>query len=475
MATITSLGIGSGIDANTIVQQLVALERRPLEQMQADARQINTRLSSMGQIQNLFSKLQDASSKLTGTNLWGSVQATSADATGVGVRAAIGAPAGSYQVGVQQLAASQNVVSTARLANSAELVGAGTLTFEVGTLNPTDTSAAPRVASIEVSATDTLANLRDKVNAANLGVAASIVTDASGSRLAFRSRDTGADNAFKVTVADGDGDEAAGLSRFGYDAASAANPMALTQTASNARATVNGIEIESPTNTVNNALEGLTLTFGKVTTAPVDVNVTVDTEAIKKGITDFATAYSELARYIGNQTRYDEATGTGGPLQGDSAATGLQSRLRSLVNTASGASPTLSRLSNLGLQLQRDGGLNVDNARLDSAMRDLTELRRALANPTGTDASSAGLARRFTELATAALGTDGSVTSRSEALRRELRSNQTRQDQVNTRAERTQRRLEEQYGALDRNASRLNGLQSFVSAQLSAMSNNNNR
>ena len=116
--------------------------------------------------------------------------------------------------------------------------------------------------------------------------------------------------------------------------------------------------------------------------------------------------------------------------------------------------------------------MTVNSARLDTAMGNLTELRRALSAVDTAQSANAGLARRFADFATAALGSDGTVASRQAGLRRELTANQVRQDKVNERAERTERRLIEQYGALDRNASRLNGLNSFVGAQLAALSRN---
>ncbi len=470
MASITTLGIGSGIDANSIVSQLVALERRPLQKMQAQATDIQTQLSSMGQIQSLFSKLQDAASKLTGTTLWNSVSAATADATVVGVKSSGGTPAGSYQIAVRQLASAQSLVAPTRLTSATEPVGAGSLTFQ------TAREGAAAV-TVEVTAADTLSTLRDKINASGAGVSASIVTDSGGSRLALRSRETGLDGAFSVTAADADGDntDANGLSRFSYSAeAGVGQQMELRQAAGNALATVNGIDVESATNTLKGTVEGLTLTLGKVSTEPIDVTVTVDNDTIKKGITDFAAAYSDLARYIGQQTRYDEASKTGAPLQGDSATVSLQSRLRSLVNLTSGASTTLGRLSDLGLQLQRDGTMSVSDSKLDVAMGNLREVRRALSNSDTAEPANAGLARRFGDLATAVLGTDGAVTNRASGLRKELTSNQKRQDQVNEKADRTEKRLVAQYSAMDASSARLSGLNSFVTAQLNVMNRRSN-
>ena len=477
MATISSLGVGSGVDLNSIVNQLVALERRPLQEMQAQAKSIQTRLSSMGQIQSLFSKLQDSANALGNATLWTGVTAASSDTSSVQVRAGAGTPAGSYQVTVQRLAAAQTAASAAALPSATSPVGAGELSIEVGSWTTGNTSFTARAGGnplrITVTADDTLATLRDKINGSGGAVSAALVTDASGSRLTLRSRETGAESGFRVQVTDADGANAdgAGLSRFRFDPPSGGG-LGQTQAASDAQATINGIEVVSASNTMAGVIEGMTLTLGKVSTAPVDITVSTDTEGIRKAISGFASAYSDLAKYIADQTRFDPATKAGGPLQGDSAANSLQARLRSLVGAPSAASSTLSRLSDIGLQLQRDGSMTVNSARLDNAMGNLTELRRALSAIDTEQPTNAGLARRFADFATAVLGSDGAVANRQAGLRRELTANQARQDKVNERAERTERRLIEQYGALDRNASRLNGLNSFVGAQLAALSRN---
>lgn len=485
MPAITSLGIGSGMDINSIVSQLVELERRPLQQMQTDATALKTQVSSYGKIQSLFSALQDASNKLSGASLWGQSVATSADSASVSVSAGSGASTGNYSVNVTTLAASQSAVSTAAAESSASLAGAGTLSFEMGTWESVDpdldgvftTVFTPRVpaalADVAISDTDTLATMRDKINAAGTGVTASIVTDASGARLSLRSTATGVENGFRVVVADGDGDDAAGLSRFAYDPENGANQMLLKQPASNALATINGIDISSNSNTLTGVLDGLNLKLNKVTTSPIDVGVDTDTAAISTAITAFATAYSDLAKYINDQTKYDAASNTGGPLQGDSTATSLQNRLRAVLNTPSGASSSFARLSDLGLQLQRDGTLSVNKTKVDAALSNLPELKKAFGNSDLVDASNNGFAKRYGLLASAVLGSDGALTTKAEGLRKAISNNSKRQDQLNDRVEQFQKRLVEQYTAMDRNVSKLSALGSFVSQQLAAMSKTN--
>lgn len=475
MASITSLGIGSGIDVNSMVNQLVALERRPLEQMRTEARRLETQVSSLGKMQSLLATLQDTANALTGNSLWTRSTATSSDDASVSPVGGSNAAPGNYAVSVTSLAAPQTVASAQAFGAATDLVGEGTLTFEIGSWTPGATSFSAKPGgtpvSVTVSATDTLQTLRDKINAADAGVQASIVVDSSGARLALRSSASGVENGFRVTASDVDTNNVddVGLSRIAFDPPSFTTGTLYSQPASNAEATVNGIGIESASNELSGVIEGITLRLRRETSAPVELSVTSDREAVKTAIQAFATAYNELARYMSEQTRFDPASRVGGPLQGDSAVTGLLGRLRGLVGQTSGASANLARLSDVGLQLQRDGTLKVDGAKLDSALGNLAELKKAFANNDTLDAGNNGFARRFATLATQVLGVDGSLTTRSEGLKKLISDNSAKQERLEDRVERYRERLVAQFTAMDANVSRLQALQSYVSQQLAAL------
>jgi flagellar hook-associated protein 2 len=486
MPAITSLGIGSGLDINSMVSQLVALEGRPLEQMKSQASQLQTQVSSFGKLSSLFSSLQSAASKLTSSSLWAQSVAASSDSTSISIVGGSTAAGGNYAVSVQKLASPLTVASGTAFGSAGELVGQGQLTIELGAWQDVPPMTfLPKLGGgqviVDVAATDTLQTLRDKINAAGAGVTASIVTDSSGARLSLRSANTGAENAFRIQANDtGDSNstDAAGLSRFAFDppnmpAPDPQNPtasMVLKQSAANAEATVNGIQVSSASNDLGTVVEGLTLRLHKQTAADVDISVTKDREGVKKAIQDFATAYNELTKTIADQTRYDPTTKAAGALQGDSTATGLLRQMRSLVNTASGASGTFPRLSNLGLEIQRDGTLSVDSAKLDAATLDLSELRKALANNDTLDAGNNGLARRYATLASQVLGVDGSLTTRTEGLRERLSRNSVEQERLSDRVDKYKARLVAQYTAMDANLSKLNALSSYMTAQLAALS-----
>ena len=474
MPAITSLGIGSGVDINGMVEQLVALERRPLEQMRAEATRLQTQVSSYGKLSSLFSSLRDASSKLASAGLWGAATASSSDEGAVAVSGGATAATGRYAVAVQALATSQTLASAASVASADELVGAGTLSIAIGRWDGSAFTAKAGVAEVtlEISAADTLATMRDKINALGAGVTASLVTDAGGVRLSLRSTASGVDNGFRITAsadADGNAADAAGLSRFAYDPAAGNAGMALKLAAANARATVNGIDVESASNELTGVIEGLTLRLRRPTSGDVDVAVESDRAAVKAAIKTFADAYNELARTIAEQTKYDPASKVAGPLQGDSTVGGLQQQMRAVLNAASGASAAFPRLSDIGLALQRDGTLSVDEGRIDSAMANLGELRKAFAHRDAAEPTNDGFAQRYTELASRVLGIDGSLTTRTEGLRQRISLNGDKQERLNERVERFQQRLVAQYTAMDANLSRLNALSGYVTQQLAAL------
>lgn len=476
MATITSLGIGSGLDINGMVEQLVALEKRPLLQMRSDASRLQTQVSSYGKMQSLFSGLQDAANALAGGSVWSRSVGRSSDESVAGVSAGTGAAAGTYAITVSQLARNQTASSLASFTDSAALVGAGTLSISVGSwaTPPFQQKAGTSTLDVAITATDTLAQVRDKINAAGAGVTASIVTDSSGSRMALRSTVSGVENGFKVAVNDTDGSafDANGLSRLGYDPDNGTARLLIAQPGANALATVNGIAVNSASNELSGAVQGVTITLRKEA-ASAEIGISADREAVANAVKTFAEAYSQLALFITEQTKYNESTKTGGTLQGDSSATGLLTRLRGVLNLPSGAAAAFPRMSDIGLQIQRDGTLKVDAAKLASAMADLPELKKAFGNSDTVTPGNDGFARRYATLAQQVTGVGGNLTARTEGLRKLIDRNTDAQGRLETRVERFQQRLVAQYTAMDANLSKLNALSSYVNQTLAQLAKSN--
>ena len=301
MATISSAGIGSGLDVNSIVTQLMAIERQPVTALQTKATKIQTQISEFGKQKSAMSTLRDAARKLTNTDTWGATVGSSSNTNAVDVTTTTGAAVGNYAVEVSSLAASQSLASAVFPASTAT-PGAGTLHIELGAWNTGQTAFTPKTGAtavdITIAATDTLAQVRDKINASGAGVTALVFTDASGSRLLMRSSTTGVDNAFRTTVVDGDGGntDAAGLSRLAYDPSAGAAVMTRTQAAANAVATFNGLPVSSASNTLTNIVDGMTLKLKGLTAGAVEVGVVQDNESLTKAVQAFPTPTTPCRR-----------------------------------------------------------------------------------------------------------------------------------------------------------------------------------
>lgn len=477
MATISSAGIGSGLDIESLVSKLVAAERTPITQLTSRTDSLKTELSTYGKVQSALSTLRDAASKLTTPAAWGGTLASSSDTTAVSVTAGTGAAIGSASVQVDKLAQGQTLVSGTPFASATTTVGQGSLTITLGTWAtdgadpPTYTGFTDKAGATPVtinigSGQDTLSGIRDAINAAGAGVTASIVNDASGARLTLRSTATGETNGFRI-------DASGGVTDLGYDPRVGVTSLIQTLPAQNARALINGIEISSESNTLKEAIDGLNITLLKTTTIPASVAVSQDKDSIKKLITDFTTAYNAVNALLREQTKYDSASKTAGALQGDSTAIGLQNQLRSIMGgSTSLAGSSLSRLAQIGLEAGSDGNLKTTDAKLTTALSDLESLKNLFMGlDSGGVSSNDGFAQRIRGYIDGALSTDGRVSSRQAGIQKQIDNNNKRSDELADHVAQTEARLRARYSALDTQMSKLNGLSSYVTQQMNLLSN----
>nr|WP_316640383.1 flagellar filament capping protein FliD [uncultured Roseateles sp.] len=472
MPVITSAGIGSNLPVDNIVNGLIAVERKPIDLLKTQNTDLQTSLSTFGKLQGSLATLRDAAAKLSRPEIWAATNASSSDSNAVSVTTTATAAPGSYSIAVQSLAAAQLGASTA-YTSATSVVGQGVLHIAVGTWDKDLGTFAAKTGSSTVDISigpgeDTLEKVRDKINAAGAGITASIVNDASGARLAIKSSSTGVENGFRISVddADGSGDDTSGLSALAYDPENGISSLVKKQSAANALATINGLEVNSSSNTLSNVIDGLNVTLGKVTTGDVNISVTQDTTSISKAITDYASAYSDVAKFLKDQTKYDSTTKTSGPLQGDRAATNLITQLRAALTGTSTAGAKFQRLADIGLDPVADGSIKINTSKLNTAMGNLADVKAMFADGS-SDADQQGLAVRMRKLADQVMGADGTLTARQDGLRRSLNVNTKQQSELEDRVANTEKRLRAQYTALDAKMAGLNGLTSFVSQQIS--------
>lgn len=381
MVAATSATTGTNIDVNSIVTQLMTIERKPISKLLAQEASYQSKLSAFGTVKGALASFQTALQGLSASSFQ-AVKATPSDATVFAASASSTAAPGVYSLAVTSLAQAQNLVATGQTSMTAA-IGSGiptTLTFDTGTISGgtfnsvtgaytgaayTSNGAGTKTVTIDAT-NNSLQGIRDAINTANVGVTASIVNDGSGTpyRLTLSSNNTGISNSMKVAVA-GDATISGLLS---YDPAAVQN-MAQTAAAQNANFTVNGVAASKTSNTVSDVIQGITLTLSKTTTAPVSLTVAQDTAAVSTAITNFVAAYNNLSSTLKISSAYDSATKTGGPLQGDSTVRTLQTQMRGMLSqTIAGTTGGITSLAQIGITSQKDGSLVADSVKLNAAL-----------------------------------------------------------------------------------------------------------
>jgi flagellar hook-associated protein 2 len=459
----------TALDVPTLVSQLMAVERRPIDKLEAKIASHETKISSFGTLSSLVSSFETAAKNLS-TSLQ-QVAATPSDPGVLSATAGSSAVPGTYAVSVSQLAQSQNLVAAGQASSSAA-IGDGTattVTFDFGTISGgtlTDgvysgagfASNGSGTQSIVIdSSNNTLEGIRDAINSAALGVTATIVNDGSGTpyRLALTSSSSGASNSLKITTGGGDG---AIDSLLGYDPAGTQN-LNQTLAAQNAALTVNGIAITSASNSVSEAIQGVTLTLKSTTTTPSNLTVARDTAAIDTAASSFVESYNALASQIKSRSAYAVDGKGGGALAGDGTLRTMQEQLRGIFNTpASGG--TLTSLAEVGMAFQKDGSLQLDSSKLNSA------ISANFSDVTHLFSSSTGYATRLQAWAHSALAPDGLIDTRTQSLNKNVKNYNEEIDRLENRMSALEKKYRLEYTNLNLMLSSMNRTSTYLTQQL---------
>jgi len=459
MATI---GATPNLDVAGIVSQLMQIERRPMQSIERTLSGIQTQLSAWGRLQSALSTLQDAARTLGRYDTWKAASATSSDESFVKATAGSGAMAGAYSIEVLSLASRQTLASD-RYESADSVVGGGTLRIDFPNR---EGEPAPE---ITIANGATLAQVRDAINAADVGVTASLVADGSGQRLMLRSTDVGAAQTFSVTATNAGDDPTSTLSALSYDSGEAGGTMQRTQTAADAVVKIDSLEIVATGNRLEGVIENVTLELKRPTTAPVDVDVASDAKALRGSIDAFVKAYNDLNKLIADQTRYDPATKSAGPLQGNQSAVRVQQQVRELLRTTIGDG-SFHSLNAIGLELQRDGSLSVNESKMTQALAAPDKLQAFFAAVSETPEQE-GFAHRLVERIGNFLDADGTLPAVTESLKARQRQTERQQERLEARLDEIQKRLMRQYTALDANLSRITGSFAGIEGLLRNMNN----
>jgi flagellar hook-associated protein 2 len=352
MGLVTQAGIGSGIDAEAIIDALLNAERSPRESSFTRIEiQSNATISGIGTLKSSLSQLQDSIENLTSEN-FNARSAASSDDTQLTATANSNSSVGNFDVTIVQTASITELSSGTIVGDSNTVLGDGNLTIENANLDSF---------SIAVGATDTLADIVYAINNSvdNIGVTATLVNGDSGTKIIYRGTDTGALNDFTVTndnanlaqISDGNG----GL-------------LNVDDTADDAELTIAGLSVTSGTNKFTEPVLGVDITLDPDAVAGV-VNVTVNKEpqTVKDNIQQFVDDYNS---YITTANKLGNATiGSQGELVGDSNLRIVTRQINSVVSTVVASSPTgFDTLSQVGITTERDGTLSIDSAVLDASL-----------------------------------------------------------------------------------------------------------
>jgi len=382
MADITFSGLATGMDTDSIVSQLMDIERLPIDRLEAKKEAEKEKLDAYAQFKSIIDDLKDAAGAMTLTS---QVRTSEISLSSEAAYSATSSSAvsGSYDIAVAQLSQVQKNISEGWSSKTDALLGTGTFT-----VNGTDISIT--------ESNNSLSGLLAAINeiSETTGVTATLINDGSDSdpyHMVF----TGVDSSTSFTISSAleDGDT---------------NPIAFSttqaQTAQQAVAFIDGIKIVSDTNTISSAISGITLNLNELSQtssagteeAGVDpwdwadppvyvtdqMRVQPDTASLKEKLTTFVTSYNKAMNWI--RSGYEELGGAttttdedgnevellGSVLRGDASINSIKRGLQSVLSTTVNTSGSLNVLSQLGITTQLDGTLRQDNTKLDAALRD---------------------------------------------------------------------------------------------------------
>ena len=469
MATLSSIGVGSGLDAASLISQLMVAERQPLTALTTKQSSYQSKLTAYGTVSSALSQFRDALSTLSSSQKLQSVTTTPADATLLGATGGTGAVPGEYAVEVTQLAQAHRLASTGQASSSTAIgssTGERTLTFDFGTVG--GSFSGGKTVTVQTGAT--LADVRDAINSANIGVSATIVNDGSSApyRLTLSSTQTGAANSMRIAVSGEDYGDTALSDLLTYDPAGT-KQMSQTAAAQDALLKVNGIAVTKASNTVSDVVPGVTLTLKKTNTgSPTSLSVAYDTEAVTTAVKGFVDAYNKVDKSIKDISSYDAASKKAGTLYNDSAVRSIRGQMRGLVTSALSGSG-LTRLNQIGIEMQTDGTLKLDNNKLKTAIT--TQFDQLPTLFATSSSGSKGFASQLDDLAAAFLDDEGMLSARTDGINSALKKLDSDKLRLEARLSVVQKQYEKQFSTLDTTMSKMNSTASYLTQQLASLAN----
>ena len=450
--SITSLGIGSGIDIESIVNQLVAVERRPIQFLETRQAELDIQISALGLVQESVSNFQSSISDLKLSTGFRSFSVTSSDDQVLTAEAGEGSVPISSDIEVLTLAQKNKLASSA-YASGGSVVGNGLLNISVG------------VDAFSISIDDnnnTLEGIRNAINdnLSNTGVSASIITADDGSHLVLTADESGSANELSITVtgdSDGNDTDAAGLSNLVFVAGGTQNLQEI-DSAQDATLTVDGFNVTRSSNEISDVIEGVSLSLKDLGTS--SLTVSEDRSVGESAIETAITAYNDLIISLNTQR---EST-----LQGESLLLGIETRVRQAIsNRFNVVNSSFQYLFDVGVTFDRDGILSLDSERFEQAIEDdFNGVVQLFTDPEN------GFAQTLDTVLSSYLDTGGLIQARTDGLSDSRSQIDDDIERIEDRIVLTEQRLRRQYSALDSLVGQLNATSVFLTQQLANLPTN---
>lgn len=437
----SSTSSGTGLDVGATVDQLIYTEQAPERLLQAQQSKLTAQATALREMNSSLETLEAAANGLKDfSGAFGSRTVQSSNELALTASGDAGAALGQHTISISQLATASSQYSDT-LASPDATFTPGSLQFGVG-------GAQLQTITFD-AAHSTLSTAAEYINSLNMGVSASIVTDAVGSRLALVSKTSGAAGDLSIPSSP------AGL---GFHVGVAGQ---------NASITVDGVPIQSATNQVTGALTGVTLNLtGKTGDVPVTITVAADTDKATAAINSMVSAYNSVITKINAQFVFNPTSGSAGTLAGNSSVRSLQASLLSTMSFQLPGPNTYTTLRSLGIEMQDDGTLKVDESKLAAALKSDSEAVEEYFQ----GASSNGFANQFsTKLMSLTDSLDGPLLADAKGIDDSVASITDQIDQFEVRIAMRRQVLTDQYTRVDTMLRQLPLLQQQISAQLGSL------
>ncbi len=458
MAIISGVGVSSGINYDNLISGLMQLQRQPITRLQSKQSACNQKISVYNQISSKLSALKSTADKLRTTSNFYAKTASVSDPTIMTATAGSSTAAGNYTIGVHSVAGKISLASEEKEVHSG-VASTTTVINSSGSGKVFQYTYAGTQRTLTVEEGATLEGLRDLINndSGNPGVTAAIFYDGSNYRLSLTGNSTGSTKTISIdagTTLDGTGTVDFRSSTFTQ-----------SKTASDAKFSIDGIDITSSSNTISDVISGVTLTLKKESTSSVTVSITNDTSTISQNIQAFVNAYNDVVSYVSANSTYDSTTKKGGPLFGESTPKDIANRMRGLITSrVTGLPEDMRTFAQIGISTNRDGTLTLNsstlNIKLSSDLEGVADIF--------TDSSS-GIAKQAYDYIDNVTDTiDGAVTIRTKGLNSTVKDISDDIAKLEQRMDRIEQDLRRQFAGLESLLGGITAQGTFLTNQVTA-------